>query len=435
MQIPPLDVVVSWPIPNYDDPTTRGDALLVLLIFFSVLVFFAIIGRYYSRVVIKKWFGWDDAMISLAFIFTIGMNATVILANRKYGWDRHVYDVKPSLYQNASIVAFTAKLLFVEAATCTRLSLIFFYHRMVRDSGIEWFVWVLHASMFFVIGLGIAFTLLGIFLCVPVQAYWVFPSMGVHKCLDEGTATLIIGILNCCADLLTTILPIPLVVRLKMPVRQRFGVCMLLCLGVLVTVAGIVRTYYIWQSLINSWDETWFSYPLWICATIEIDVGVICACAPALKPLLHKPLSRVSSLVTSKVSSLRTLGTAPKTPKDLSSSTRSTKSTFRPPFARRSYGDSIWDGDEEYGILRHEREGGEKGPIAVHVPQCEQDIDSRTSMIRSRTIYQRPGGPRRQPTLEIIKTQEIEQVSYLAGEEPQGSDCSAQRAPEGHELR
>ena len=99
--------------------------------------------------------------------------------------------------------------------------------------------------------------------------------MAGHKCLDEGTATLIVGIFNCIADLLTTVLPIPLVVRLKMPVRQRFGVCMLLCLGVLVTVAGIVRTYYIWKSLINSWDETWFSYPLWICAAIEIDVGVV----------------------------------------------------------------------------------------------------------------------------------------------------------------
>lgn len=406
----------------------------MLLVLFSILVFFAVFGRYYSRIIIKKWFGWDDAMITLAFVFTIGMNATVMLANRRYGWDRHVWDVKPTLYQNASIVAFAAKLLYVEAATCTRMSLIFFYYRLVRDSGIAWFAWVLHASMFFVVGLGIAFTLLGIFLCVPVQAYWVFPPMAGHKCLDEGTATLIVGIFNCCADLLTTVLPIPLVVRLTMPVRQRLGVCMLLCLGVLVTVAGIVRTYYIWQSLINSWDETWFSYPLWICAAIEIDVGVICACAPALKPLLHKPMSRVSSLVTSKLSSLRTLGAAPKIPKDLSKSTRSTKSTFRPPFAKRSGGDSIWDGDEEYGMLRLDRDGTEKGPTAVYVPDNVREVESRTSIIRQWS-NKRPGAPRRQPTLEIMKTQEIEQVSYAAGEEPQGSECSTQRTPDAVEFR
>lgn len=40
----------------------------MLLVLFSILVFFAVFGRYYSRIIIKKWFGWDDAMITLAFV-------------------------------------------------------------------------------------------------------------------------------------------------------------------------------------------------------------------------------------------------------------------------------------------------------------------------------------------------------------------------------
>lgn len=136
----------------------------------------------------------------------------------------------------------------------------------------------------------------------PVQAYWVFPPIAGSKCMDEGTTTLTIGIFNCLADLTTTLLPIPLVMRLKMPLKQRIEVCFLLGLGFVVTIAGIVRTYFIWKSLIDSWDTTWYSYPLWIAAAIEIDVAVvsidqhrrfqtttdrktlqICACAPALK--------------------------------------------------------------------------------------------------------------------------------------------------------
>lgn len=72
------------------------------------------------------------------------------------------------MFQNANIVAFAAKLLFVEAATFTRMSLIFFYYRLVRDTGIAWFSWVLHASMAFVVALGIAFTCIGIWLCMYV---------------------------------------------------------------------------------------------------------------------------------------------------------------------------------------------------------------------------------------------------------------------------
>jgi len=83
------------------------------------------------------------------------------------------------------------------------------------------------------------------------------------------------GIINCFSDLLTTVLPIPIIMRLQMPMRQRIGVCILLCLGFIVTIAGVIRTYFIWKSLIATWDETWFAYPLWIAAAVEIDLAVV----------------------------------------------------------------------------------------------------------------------------------------------------------------
>lgn len=60
-----------------------------------------------------------------------------------------------------------------------------------------------------------------------------------------------------------------------MPLKERLGVCVLLCLGFIVTIAGIVRTFFIWKSLMHSWDEPWFAYPLWIAAAIEIDLAVV----------------------------------------------------------------------------------------------------------------------------------------------------------------
>ena len=83
------------------------------------------------------------------------------------------------------------------------------------------------------------------------------------------------GVINSVSDLLTTVLPIPIVWRLQMPLKQRIGVCILLCLGFIVTIAGSIRTYYTWKSLIESWDETWFAYPLWIAAAVELDLGLV----------------------------------------------------------------------------------------------------------------------------------------------------------------
>jgi hypothetical protein len=110
----------------------------------------------------------------------------------------------------------------------------------------------------------------------PVKYYWEYPPTTQGSCLNEGAVTLVAGILNIVNDLLCAIIPIPLVMRLQMPLRQRISVSLLFGLGFVVIVAGTVRTYYIWKGLMASYDETWYAYPLWICAAVEIDVGVVC---------------------------------------------------------------------------------------------------------------------------------------------------------------
>lgn len=71
MKIPPLSVIVSWPAPNYEDPVTHGPAILIVNIIFIVLVLVAFVGRFYSRLVIKKWLGIDDGMCVLALVSLI----------------------------------------------------------------------------------------------------------------------------------------------------------------------------------------------------------------------------------------------------------------------------------------------------------------------------------------------------------------------------
>lgn len=208
-------------------------------------------------------------------IWALGLGIAVILANVRYQWDRHIWDVQFTVVQDANIVAMAAKLLFTLAATFTRVSLICFYYRLIKDSGSFWFRWMLHSSMLWTIAVCISFVVLTVFQCTPVESYWLFPPMNKYHCLDEGKVTLAAGIINCVSDLLVTLIPIPIVMRLHMPLSQRFGVVVLLTLGIVVTVAGVVRTYFIWLSLIASWDETWYSYPLWISAVVEIDLAVV----------------------------------------------------------------------------------------------------------------------------------------------------------------
>lgn len=68
MRLPPLAVLLSWPTPNYVDPVTHGPALLIVNLIFITLVVVAVVGRLYSRICVKRWYGWDDSMIALALV-------------------------------------------------------------------------------------------------------------------------------------------------------------------------------------------------------------------------------------------------------------------------------------------------------------------------------------------------------------------------------
>lgn len=63
-----------------------------------------------------------------------------------------------------------------------------------------------------------------------------------------------------------------------MPLHQRLAVAFFFSMGFIVTGAGIVRTWFIYRSLFNEWDQTWYAYPLWIAAAVEIDLGVVSTC-------------------------------------------------------------------------------------------------------------------------------------------------------------
>lgn len=93
------------------------------------------------------------------------MTVVVVLANEVYGWDRHEWDLPVTMIPAAGKIAFIAKLMFTLAATFTRLSLICFYYRLVKDSGMRWFNWILHASVLWTVAVCISFIAETIWLC------------------------------------------------------------------------------------------------------------------------------------------------------------------------------------------------------------------------------------------------------------------------------
>lgn len=75
MKLPPADVLATWPTPNYIDPTTRGNSVLIVTIVFSALAFVVTCLRLYTRFKITCSPGIDDILIVVALV-----SCTILMA-------------------------------------------------------------------------------------------------------------------------------------------------------------------------------------------------------------------------------------------------------------------------------------------------------------------------------------------------------------------
>jgi hypothetical protein len=125
----------------------------------------------------------------------------------------------------------------------------------------------------------------------PISSYWKLKS-DHRDCIPEGPPLIVQSTLNVVTDFMIYALPIPTLFSLSLPWSQRIGLVVLFSVGGVIVVAGSFRAYWIHYTLFETYDATWEGYQIWVWTAVETNVGVICGCIPALKPLLFPSRAR-----------------------------------------------------------------------------------------------------------------------------------------------
>lgn len=93
--------------------------------------------------------------------------------------------------------------------------------------------------------------------------------------MDDPNIVFSASVINIFTDFLATAIPMPLIWSLNLPARQRLAVISIFGLGIVVNVAGSVRTVYVWKSMKASYDMTWVGWPILVAAVVEISLGLV----------------------------------------------------------------------------------------------------------------------------------------------------------------
>lgn len=188
----------------------------------------------------------------------------------------------------------TSQLLYKSCILCTKESICFLYLRLFSVGHRRFRITVI-SSMVFIALYYIIAILLTIFQCTPVKKSWEKQIPGT--CIQLQTFFFANAAFNVITDILVMVLPIPVISKLQITRKQRIGLGLIFCVGILATATSIVRMTTL-QTGSKSTDITWTTTDSTIWSGIEINVAIVCACLPILRAPLQAIFPRLFGRTT-----------------------------------------------------------------------------------------------------------------------------------------
>ncbi|KAK0639941.1 hypothetical protein B0T16DRAFT_288071, partial [Cercophora newfieldiana] len=269
------DAAPALPPNAFDDQSGTVIGVAAFLLSLSTIV----VGlRLWTRKIIIDQMGWDDyaIILGLAMNWASGMS---IVNMTNYGLGKHVYVINPAHIPDyfkqfyLSIVFYCAALLFI------KLAFLFQFYRVlaVQNMRIMYIV-----AIVIVGGWALSQTLVGIFMCSPVNGFWdtSIPS----KCIPNIPQWYINAAGNIITDIAVFALPIPAIWKLQMAKQQRIVLLGIFGLGFFTVIISIVRIRYLKLFEDFPWENSASS--MWSIG--ELTCAIICCCLPTLRPLVGR---------------------------------------------------------------------------------------------------------------------------------------------------
>ncbi|KAH7094787.1 major facilitator superfamily domain-containing protein [Paraphoma chrysanthemicola] len=285
------------------DFATRGPLVMgvsaATLAICSVFVGLRLISRF---CVVRKP-GWDDWTMLVAWILAFGASFAIIFGATK-GLGRRQEDIPREWLRTMKQSSWVFSVLYNPALMATKTSILVFYLTLSTTHKV--FRWATIATLVVVNVGGLALTILNILQCRPVNAAWASPVPSTASCTNIVTIYLSSAPLNIITDLAIFFLPMPILTSMRLPKKQKIILVITFGFGIFVAIIDVVRIAYLQEAQRatlraaqadrsesgndqrNTGDFAWYASLSFMWSTVEINIGIMCGCVPALKPLFRR---------------------------------------------------------------------------------------------------------------------------------------------------
>ncbi|KAK4937793.1 hypothetical protein LTR10_021671 [Elasticomyces elasticus] len=229
--------------------------------------------RFVARIAFVKHFGPDDILIALAWAAALGL--AVVTKQETHNSSQTSSTENGASITNLLRQLWSANITYNLAVLLLKDSLLLQYLRFSKDIGYRRACWALGAI---VTVYGLAALFVGIFSCRPIAYSWNSQLSG-GKCINFLAFWLFNASFNSATDIIVIVLPIPVLSALQLPRKQMIILASIFVLGAFVCIASIIRLTSVYTATVNNKDNA--SIAIW--STVEVNVGIICACLPSIR--------------------------------------------------------------------------------------------------------------------------------------------------------
>ncbi|KAK7449939.1 integral membrane protein [Colletotrichum acutatum] len=190
----------------------------------------------------------------------------------------HGWEISVEKYNIYMMDVFLAAAIYTLCGSFAKVSLLIFYFRLSPQRWFKRAVWI---SLAIIAGYSIGIFFALVFACDPIAMSWDV-TVTEGTCINRPSLYIATAAANIISDLILFALPIPIVVKLQIPRRQKVGLFFIFAVGSLTVVTSIIRVSLL-PAMLTSMDQSWvISWAsLWI--IVEANLVVICASLPTLR--------------------------------------------------------------------------------------------------------------------------------------------------------
>ncbi|KAF5710904.1 monocarboxylate transporter 8 [Fusarium mundagurra] len=200
------------------------------------------------------------------------------------GLCHHAWEMPIDVFEKHMLSSYIAAPAFIICNGLTKSSLLTFY---LQVSPQRWFRRAIFVTITFVVLYTIIIASLLLFGCQPRETAWDPYLFASGKCIDYAVMYIIIAVANIISDIILFAIPMPMIVRLKMPLGQKIGLGIMLGIATITVTTSIIRMIYL-PSLLGALDIPWIAAPANVWSFVEVNLFIICGCMPTFRKFFKR---------------------------------------------------------------------------------------------------------------------------------------------------